>query len=141
MFITAFTMKARFDLFTAGNHPKQFAFDLGNNIPILSSLSVAQLTSSPLRSNSLTKRKLAIMILNLVHKIIMTKKMVSHIGFLDASYDISYNNHKTSKELKEKEKGLNKNNSLISKLLSKENHKLFKTWKRSIVSYQNKDYL
>ena len=98
----AFTMKAKFDLFTAGYHPKQSAFDLGNNISILSSLSVAQLTASPLRSNSLTKRKLAIMILNLVHKIIITRKMVSRIGFLDASYDLSYNNHKTSKELKDR---------------------------------------
>ncbi len=51
----------------------------------------------------------------------MSKKMVSQTGFLDAAYDISHNNHETSKELKEKEKGLNKNNSLISKLLSKEN--------------------
>ena len=100
----AFTMKARFDLSTAGNHTKQFDFDLGNNIPILSSLSFAQLTASPLRSNSLKKRKLAIMILNLVHKIILTRKVSSRIGFLDASYDPGYNNHRKSKELKEDNK-------------------------------------
>ena len=117
----SFTMKAKLDLFTAVYHPKQSAFGLRNDISIPSTLPVAQLTSSPLRSNSLPKRKLAIMILNMVHKIIMSKKMVSQTGFLDVAYDISHNNHETSKELKEKEKGLNKNNSLISKLLSKEN--------------------
>lgn len=97
----AFTMKARFDLFTARYHTKQFALDLGNDIPILSSLPFAQLTASPLRSTSLKKRKLAIMILNLVHKIIITRKMSSRMGFLDASYDPGFNSFEISKELKE----------------------------------------
>ena len=110
----AFTMKARFDLFTAGYHTKQFAFDLGNNIPVLSSLQFAQLTASPLRSNSLKKRKLAIMILNLVHKIIITRKMSSRIGFLDTSYDPGYYNPRISKELKEDNKS-NRENPNYSK--------------------------
>jgi hypothetical protein len=110
----AFTMKARFDLSTAGNHTKQFAFDLGNNIPILSSLSFAQLTASPLRSNSLKKRKLAIIILNLVYKIIITRKVSSRIGFLDASYAHGYNSHRISKELKEVNRS-NKENPDYSK--------------------------
>jgi hypothetical protein len=110
----AFTMKARFDLFTAGYHTKQFDFDLGNNIPILSSLSFAQLTASPLRSNSLKKRKLAIIILNLVHKIIITRKVSSRIGFLDASYDPGYNSHRISKELNEDNRS-NKENPNYSK--------------------------
>ena len=97
----AFTMKARFDLFTAGDHTKQLALDLGNDIPILSSLPFAQLTASPLRSTSLKKRKLAIMVLNLVHKIIITRKMSSRIGFLDPCSDPGYNSHGISKELKE----------------------------------------
>ena len=108
MFITIYNESKIRSIFTAGDHPKQSALDLGNDISIPSSLPVAQLTSSPLRSNSLPRRKLAIMILNMVHKIIMSKKMVSQTGFLDAAYDISHNNHETSKELKEKEKGSNK---------------------------------
>ena len=85
----AFTMKARFDLFSAGcHHPKGFAFDLRNNIQILSSLPIAQLTASPFRSNNLLNRKLAIMILNMVHKILMTKKMVSRTGFLELTMTV-----------------------------------------------------
>lgn len=37
-------------------------------------ISIAQLTSSPFRSNSLTNRMMAIWILNLVHKVIVSKK-------------------------------------------------------------------
>jgi hypothetical protein len=116
----AFTMKATFDLFTAGYPTKQSASDLGNNIQIHSSLPVAQLTASPFRSDSLTKRKLAIIILNMVHKIIMGKKMVSRTGFLTTNYDIRHNNHGSANKLKEEDES-NKENSLTSKLLLKEN--------------------
>ncbi len=117
----SFTMKARFDLFAAGGHHlKESAFDLSDDIKILSSLPIAQLTASPIRSNSLSKRKLAIMILNMVHKILMTKKMVSRIGFIDFNYESSPNNHGTAKELRQK-KGSKEKISLRFKLLSKEN--------------------
>ena len=55
----SFTMKARFDLFTAGHHPKQSAFDLRNDIPILSSLPIAQLTASPIAKQQLDKEKIS----------------------------------------------------------------------------------
>jgi hypothetical protein len=117
----SFTMKARFDLFAAGcHHLKGSAFDWSDDIKILSSLPIAQLTASPIRSNSLSKRKLAIMILNIVHKILMTKKMVSRTGFIDANYESSLNNNGATKKLRE-EKGSKEKNSLRFKLLSKEN--------------------
>ncbi len=116
----SFTMKARFDLLTAGCDPKESAFDLRNNFQIPSTLSIAQLTASPFRSNGLAKRKLAIMILNAVHKILMRKKMISRTGFLDANHDIRFNNHGVAKEVME-ERGSNKKNRLIPKYLSKEN--------------------
>jgi hypothetical protein len=68
----------------------------------------------------LSKRKLAIMILNMVHKILMTKKMVSRTGFIDANYESSLNNNGAAKKLRE-EKGSKEKNSLRFKLLSKEN--------------------
>ena len=116
----AFTMKAKFDLISPGYHTKLSASDLENNIQTPSSLSMAQLTASPFRSNSLLKRKLAIMILNIVHKIIIAKKMVSRTGFLDANYDIHHYDHGPENNLEE-EMGQTKKNNLTSKLLSKEN--------------------
>lgn len=46
---------------------------------IQSAIPVAQLTSSPFRSNSLTNRMVAIWILNLVHRVIVSKKKLFHL--------------------------------------------------------------
>ena len=80
------------------------------------------------------------MILNMVHKIIMTKKMVSRIGFLDANYDSSLQQSWNCKRIEGRE-GIKRENSLRFKLLSKENTNYSKHGKRSIVSHQNKDYI
>jgi hypothetical protein len=110
----AFTMKAKFDLFTNGDYQNQSTLDLRNSIQTLSSMPMAQLTASPLRSNSLTKRKLAIMILNLVHKILISRKAISRIGLLEASYDQGYSYPRNSKESK-KDYRLNDENPNYSK--------------------------
>ncbi|HKU83845.1 MAG TPA: hypothetical protein VJP58_07365 [Candidatus Nitrosocosmicus sp.] len=97
----AFTMKARFDLFNTKDDPG-IAFDLKNDAAIQSSLLLAQLTASPLRSNKFTNRKLAIMILNLVHKVLITRKIISRTGFFDTSYGPRYyKNLNPLKDLKE----------------------------------------
>jgi hypothetical protein len=71
----AFTMKARLE------HLKLIP-KIGSSIEtnsinkIRSAIQIVQLTSSPLRSNHLTNRIAAILILNLVHKIIVTKNFL-----------------------------------------------------------------
>jgi hypothetical protein len=56
-------------------------FEMNSNKKILSGVPIAQLTSSPFRSNSLTNRNVAILILNLVHKIIVAKKLFKRESF------------------------------------------------------------
>jgi hypothetical protein len=110
----AFTMKARFDLLDANQDSEQFVFDLKNNVAVQSSLVLAQLTASPLRSNKFANRKLAIMILNLVHKVFITRKIISRTGLFDTSYGPRYYNPDTLKDLK-KDYKLNSVNPNYSK--------------------------
>ena len=116
----AFTMKARFDIFTPGHHPIQSTLSLKSDNTIFNSLPMAQLTSSPLRSNSVTKRKSAIMILNLAHKIMITKRRVSRTGFMNINEITSYSNHRNGRKLNENAESYKKD-GLFSRLSSKEN--------------------
>ncbi|MDQ3083393.1 MAG: hypothetical protein M3Q77_01095 [Thermoproteota archaeon] len=115
----AFTMKARFDILASGHHPNQSTSSVESDNFILNSLPMAQLTSSPLRSNSVTKRKLAILILNLAHIIIITKRRVSRMGFMNVNNIPNYSNHGNDRKLNENEEY--KKNDWISRLPSKEN--------------------
>jgi hypothetical protein len=112
----AFTMKARFDIFTSPRHSNQMALSRMNDDDdddnlLQNSLHVAQLTSSPLRSNSVTKRKTAIMILNLAHKIIITKKKVTRKGFMNMNTNSipSYNNYENVSEMNQNGNSTKKN--------------------------------
>ncbi|WP_458743502.1 metallophosphoesterase family protein [Candidatus Nitrosocosmicus sp. T] len=116
----AFTMKARFDIFTPSHHPNQMGLSLEADDLVLNSIHAAQLTSSPLRSNSVIKRKAAIMILNLAHKIIITKKNVTRSGFMNTNNIQSYSNHGNVGEMIENG-SLYKKNSLASSISQKEN--------------------
>lgn len=71
----AFTMKAHFDRLKLPieiGSPRE----LNTDMKIKSVIPMAQLTSSPFRSNSLTNRIAAILILNLAHKVIVSKKFL-----------------------------------------------------------------
>jgi hypothetical protein len=116
----AFTMKARFDIFTPSHHPNQMGLSLEGDNLLLNSIHAAQLTSSPLRSNSVIKRKAAIMILNLAHKIIITKKNVTRSGFMNTNNIPSYSNHGNIGEMIENG-SLYKKNRLASPISQKEN--------------------
>ncbi len=69
----AFTMKAHLDHLKQIPEMKSFA-DEDTDAKEKSVIPIAQLTSSPFRSNSLSNRIVAILILNLVHKLIVAKK-------------------------------------------------------------------
>ncbi|TVP40392.1 hypothetical protein [Candidatus Nitrosocosmicus arcticus] len=116
----AFTMKARFDILTGGHHPHQSTLPLKSDNAIFNYLPVAQLTSSPLRSNSVTKRKSAIMILNLAHKIMISKRRVSRTGFMNINNIPSYSNHGRARKLNENAESYKKDD-LVTRLSSKEN--------------------
>ena len=116
----AFTMKARFDMFTPVHHPNQVGLSLEDDNLVQNSIHVAQLTSSPLKSNSVIKRKAAIMILNLAHKIIITKKNVTRSGFMNTNSIPSYSNHGSVGEMNESGSSYKKN-SLASSVSPKEN--------------------
>jgi hypothetical protein len=73
----AFTMKAGFDRLKLSQEIGS-SRELNSNKKIKSAIQIAQLTSSPLRSNHLTNRLAAILILNLVHKLIVTKNFLLH---------------------------------------------------------------
>lgn len=90
----AFTMKAKFDLYKYENGKKDIK-EKEENKTICTSLDIAQLTSSPFRSNSLIKRIIAIHILNLVHKVLITKNM-SRLGFNKVKENIFYNTSDTT---------------------------------------------
>jgi hypothetical protein len=119
----AFTMKARFDIFHSPRHSNQMALSIRDDDDNLlqNSLHVAQLTSSPLRSNSVTKRKTAIMILNLAHKIIITKKKVTRQGFMNMNTNTipSYSNYENVGEMNQSGNS-NKKNSLVSPISLKD---------------------
>jgi hypothetical protein len=68
----AFTMKAHFERLKPTQEIGP-STEMTSNNKILSAMPIVQLTSSPFRSNSLTNRIVAIMILNLVHKVIVSK--------------------------------------------------------------------
>ena len=71
----AFTMKARFDRLKLSQEIGSYRV-MNSNEKIRSAIQIAQLTSSPLRSSHLTNRIAAILILNLVHKVIVTKNFL-----------------------------------------------------------------
>ncbi|WP_148686354.1 hypothetical protein [Candidatus Nitrosocosmicus hydrocola] len=71
----AFTMKAHIDHLKRTREMGSFA-DREINTKQKSVIPIAQLTSSPFRSNSLTNRIVAILILNMVHKLVIFKKYI-----------------------------------------------------------------
>lgn len=82
----AFTMKAHFDHLK--QTPKMGSFTEWNtNLKEKSVTPIAQLTSSPFRSNSLTNRMVAILILNLVHKLVVFKKYLLRKKLVNKSPD------------------------------------------------------
>lgn len=71
----AFTMKAHFERLNLSQEIGS-STEMTSNKKILSAMPIVQLTSSPFRSNSLRNRIAAILILNLVHKVIVSKNFL-----------------------------------------------------------------
>jgi len=87
----AFTMKAHFDHLKPAPQMGSFT-DRNTRTKEKSVMPIAQLTSSPFRSNSLTNRVVAILILNLVHKVIIAKKYLLGKKLVNKSPDdVNYN--------------------------------------------------
>jgi hypothetical protein len=87
----AFTMKAHLDHIKPIPEMKSFA-DENTDAIQKSVIPIAQLTSSPFRSNSLTNRIVAILILNLVHKLIVAKKYLLRKKLVNkSSEDVTFN--------------------------------------------------
>jgi hypothetical protein len=87
----AFTMKANLDYLKL---PRETVSMIEKDTPTKekSTIPIAQLTSSPFRSNSLTNRIVAILILNLVHKVIVFKKYLLKRTIVNKSPgDVNFN--------------------------------------------------
>jgi len=82
----AFTMKAHFDHLKRAPEMRAFT-DRDTNTKQKSVIPIAQLTSSPFRSNSLKNRIVAILILNMVHKLVIFKKYIFRKKLVDKSPD------------------------------------------------------
>jgi hypothetical protein len=87
----AFTMKAHLDYLKQIPDTKSFS-DEDTDAKEKSVIPIAQLTSSPFRSNSLSNRIVAILILNLVHKLIVAKKYIIRKKLVNKSpEDVTFN--------------------------------------------------
>jgi hypothetical protein len=83
----AFTMKVHIDHLKRTPEMGSFTNRGDSSAKEKSVIPIAQLTSSPFRSNSLTNRIVAILILNLVHKFIIAKKYLLRKKLINQSLD------------------------------------------------------
>ncbi|HYG00565.1 MAG TPA: hypothetical protein VD815_10770 [Candidatus Saccharimonadales bacterium] len=97
----AFTMKADIDHSKTTSHYVNKGKDVIDSSPQFDyNLPIAQLTSSPFRSNSLRNRIVAILILNLFHTLIISKKKILRYIFRryeNSSTHLNYDYHRSLK--------------------------------------------